>query len=297
MYRHDQISIGVDLTTLNQQAVANAWHVAEFLKEMSSTEVARRTRAGALVSDQRFGRGRHGDLGAFYAPFDWINTEADIVIVGITPGMRQAETALLTLRQRLITTALDDQSMARALNDAKKAASFEGPMRGIAAQLMDHFGFHHLFGLETTAELFGKAANRAHYTSVYRYPVLQEKAAQWRNYSGGEAPKSRANPLLARFVEEYLIPELMCFKSAWIVPFGPTPAAVLNDLGKKGIIDQNRILSGLNHPSGEQWNRHNCQLDRVDHAHCAKNVGCAKVQDRSRVLRSQMAALVGQQIG
>ena len=222
---------------LNHKAVAEARQVADFLATMSTAEVARSVQSGALVSDPHFGRGQHGELGAFYAPFDWLNAEADIVIVGITPGMRQAETALLKLRQKLSASRLDDQAMSRALSDAKKAASFEGSMRGIAAQLMDHFGFHKLFGLETTSELFGKAANRAHYTSVYRYPVLKENGHGWRNYSGGEDPKSRANPLLVRFVEEYLIPELSCFKSAWIVPFGPTPAAVLHDLGQRGVVD------------------------------------------------------------
>ena len=297
MYRQSLPDGATSPMSLNQKAIVAARQIADFLAAMKTDEVTRGVENGSFVSDQHFGRGRHGELGAFYSPFDWINTDADIVIVGITPGMRQAETALLQLRQKLLGSRLDDQAMASALSDAKKAASFEGPMRSIAAQLMDHFGFNKLFNLETTAELFGTAANRAHYTSVYRYPVLKEKGHQWRNYSGGEDPKSRANPLLVRFVEEYLIPELDCFKRAWIVPFGPTPAAVLHDLGKRGIVDKARILSGLNHPSGEQWNRHNCQLDRVDHADCAKNVGCAKVQDRSRALRSRITELLGQQNG
>ena len=35
-----------------------------------------------------------GDLSVYYAPFDYINTEAKIVICGITPGFQQAILAL-----------------------------------------------------------------------------------------------------------------------------------------------------------------------------------------------------------
>ena len=42
------------------------------------------------------------DYRAFYAPFDWINDEADIVLVGVTPGKQQAVEALQSLRKALL---------------------------------------------------------------------------------------------------------------------------------------------------------------------------------------------------
>lgn len=35
-----------------------------------------------------------GDITTFYAPFDYINTQAKIVLCGITPGLQQASRAL-----------------------------------------------------------------------------------------------------------------------------------------------------------------------------------------------------------
>ena len=40
----------------------------------------------SALRDDALGLVREGDYSAFFAPFDWINDEADIVIVGVTPG-------------------------------------------------------------------------------------------------------------------------------------------------------------------------------------------------------------------
>ena len=109
------------------------------------------------------------DYRAFYAPFDWINDEADIVLVGVTPGKQQAVEALQSLRKALLAGKNFDE----AAHLAKEAASFKGTIRTLGARLMDHFRLNHVFGLRSTIELFGSENGRAHYTSVLRYPVLR----------------------------------------------------------------------------------------------------------------------------
>jgi hypothetical protein len=158
-------------------------------------------------------------------------------------------------------------------------------MRLIAATLMDHFGLHRLFDLPSCSDLFGAAARRVHYTSVFRFPVLRVQNGKWRNYSGTSWANSK---LLRATVEEHLIPELTTLRQAWLIPFGPIPSEVLDGLGRRGVIDPAKVLSGLNHPSGTQWNRHNCQLDRADHQACAPNVGCKTIQARSEALRARV---------
>ncbi|GEC59329.1 hypothetical protein ABIF38_008713 [Bradyrhizobium japonicum] len=116
------------------------------------------------------------------------------------------------------------------------------------AWLMDHFGLHRLFGLTFTLDLFGSAAHRAHYTSVLRYPVLK----RFGNYAGA-----------SRVIEETLADELAVLPKAWLVPFGPNAVRALEYLAAAGRIDDARILGGILHPGGQQWNRYNVQLGLV----------------------------------
>lgn len=172
-----------------------------------------------------------------------LNDKADIVIIGVTPGKQPALEALLSFRMALTGGASLDEAAQRA----KNAASFKGGMR-LDAWLMDHFGLHRLFGLTSTLDLFGSAAHRAHYTSVLRYPVLK----RFGNYAGD-----------SRVIEETLADELAVLPKAWLVPFGPNAVRALEYLAAAGRIDDARILDGILHPGGQQWNRYNVQLGLV----------------------------------
>jgi hypothetical protein len=44
----------------------------------------------SALRDDALGLVQQGDYSAFFAPLDWINDKADIVIVGVTPGKQQA---------------------------------------------------------------------------------------------------------------------------------------------------------------------------------------------------------------
>jgi hypothetical protein len=50
----------------------------------------------SALRDDELGLVREGDYSVFFAPFAWINDEADIVIVGVTPGKQQTLEALLS---------------------------------------------------------------------------------------------------------------------------------------------------------------------------------------------------------
>jgi len=63
---------------------------------------------------------RSGQLATYYAPFEHVNTAARVVLVGITPGLFQAQKALEQLRAGL-RSGLSD---ADALRQAKEVASF-----------------------------------------------------------------------------------------------------------------------------------------------------------------------------
>ena len=56
----------------------------------------------------------------YYAPFEYINTAAKVVLCGITPGLQQATIALLTAGSALRA----GQNVEAALAQAKNTASF-----------------------------------------------------------------------------------------------------------------------------------------------------------------------------
>ncbi|MGA8900777.1 MAG: hypothetical protein WB528_14965, partial [Bradyrhizobium sp.] len=97
-----------------------------------------------------------------YAPFDHINTGADIVIVGITPGKQQMREAIDEARRAMMLGLSDAEVLARA----KVYASFAGSMRTNLVKLMDAVGVNRLLGIASTASLWGEDSHRAHFTSA-----------------------------------------------------------------------------------------------------------------------------------
>lgn len=266
--------------SLTTSARARLEHYAPAVLAVSEDEIdaAISSDGPSHFRDEVLSLGSEGDYSVFYAPFDWVNDGADIVIVGVTPGRQQASDALKVLRRAL----LEGKSPDEAAKLAKESASFKGNMRSLGARLMDHFGLHELFALTSTIELLGAARARAHYTSALRYPVLKRRG----NYAGDS--RLLARPLLRRMVEEHLAGELAGMPDAWVVPFGPTALLAVEALAKKGGIDEARVLGGILHPGGQQWNRHNVQLGLVDEAAAMKVPGGPEVLRRSALLRTKV---------
>ncbi len=75
-----------------------------------------------------------------YAPFDHVNTGADIVIVGITPGKQQMREAIEEARRAMKLGLSDAEVLARA----KVHASFAGSMRKNLVRLLDAVGLNRL---------------------------------------------------------------------------------------------------------------------------------------------------------
>ena len=54
---------------------------------------------------------REGALSVYYAPFEWVNPKARVVLVGITPGMVQAANALAEAQRAMTEGASDRKSV------------------------------------------------------------------------------------------------------------------------------------------------------------------------------------------
>ncbi len=223
-----------------------------------------------------------GAFSSFYAPFDWVNDQARVIIVGVTPGLVQAEESLIALK-RALKAGLSAELAAK---QAKQASSFKGPMRRLGARLMDHFGLNDLFGLPSTIQLFSSAASIAHYTSVLRYPVLQHG----KNFSGDKRILKRS--WMKSMIDGPLAEEMSRLPEAWIVPFGPAAHLALEYLAEKEIVDPERILGGILHPSGKQWNRYNVQFGITTGEAVDAVNGGPEVLRRSNELRNKVSRLL-----
>jgi hypothetical protein len=187
-----------------------------------------------------------GGLQTFYAPFDYVNTQARIVLCGITPGLQQASRALDEARKQLRQGASVDQ----ARQAAKETASFAGAMRTNLINMLDHVGVHRLLGVDSCARLFDTHRHLVHYTSALRYPVFLDG----QNYSGSPAMLSRSS--LRHQVETHLAEEMKTLGPLCLyVPLGPKVTEVFQHLQVKGLLKPEQLLDGLPHPSGANAER------------------------------------------
>src|SRR5215475_11609735 len=76
---------------------------------------------------------QQGALSVFYASWDWVNTAAKVMLVGITPGYFQATEALREA-QRCLRRGLPNEQVLRRANEV---GSFSGPMRANLVTMLD----------------------------------------------------------------------------------------------------------------------------------------------------------------
>ena len=181
-----------------------------------------------------------------YAPFDFMNATARVVIVGITPGLSQAQIAFESVRAALI----GGKSIEQAAKEAKTSASFAGPMRSNLCSMLDTIGLPAVLEIPNTAALFDQSADLLHCTSVIRYPVFVND----HNY-GGSNPYAWKHPALLAYIENVLAAELEAVAGSLIVPLGKAAERAIRYLVWSHRLDERRCLIGLPHPSGGNGHR------------------------------------------
>ena len=120
-----------------------------------------------------------GEERIYYAPFDYVNPEARLFIVGITPGEIQMNNMLVEAA-RLIHQGLSDDEVLRR---CKAVGSFSGPMRKNLVELMDEAGIAEFLDVETTAQLFSNKQELVNLTSCIRYPTFAVKNGKESNFN------------------------------------------------------------------------------------------------------------------
>lgn len=213
---------------------------APIIRSLSASELG-----GTATLNSKLLLAKDGNLEVCYAPFEYVNPQARLVIVGITPGRTQMLNALKEARRQLDTGA-DDIT---ALIAAKQTGAFSGAMRSSLVSLLDSIGLNRWLGINSSDMLFSSAKHLVQTTSVLRNPVF----INGQNYNG--TPNMLRQPLLRDQLLTYFGEDVRQLPNAMFVPLGDKVAEALNFLADRGLFDRNRILDGLPHPSGANAER------------------------------------------
>ena len=181
---------------------------------------------------------QEGPLSVYYAPFEWVNHQAKVVLVGITPGKTQATNALAEAQRGLRGGVATQEVLRRA----KQTGAFSGAMRPNLIALMDSIGLPRVLSLRSCADLFEAAPHLLQTASVLQFPVF----VNGENYNG--TPDIIRTPMLRQFLLTHFLPVLNELPDAALIPLGPVPTKALSWLVREGYVSGRRVLEGLPHP-------------------------------------------------
>jgi hypothetical protein len=183
-----------------------------------------------------------GSVTVRYCPFDFVNRNARVVIVGITPGLHQMYLSCREAQEALAEGLTGDDVLRRACD----VGSFAGSMRTNMVAMLDEIGLPRSLGISTTRELFEERSDLLHSTSALVYPVF------WHGKNYGGSPNPLTVPLLQAFVERVFTSDLAMLPDALIIPLGRTVAGLLRAEVDRGANQRRAVPVRLPAPLGRQ---------------------------------------------
>lgn len=193
---------------------------------------------------------KENNIEIYYAPHnEYINKEAKIFIIGITPGFQQMSTAIKAARDGF-EKGLRIEEIQQI---CKREGRFSGSLRKNIISMLDDLGLNKLLNIESCSELFGDKDKLIHTVSLIPYPVFVKR----ENYTG-HTPKLIKSKFLMEYVcnnfkEEFN--NLTNSSEILLIPLGKAVEEVLDKLVEEKIISESQILKGFPHPSGANVNR------------------------------------------
>jgi hypothetical protein len=187
-------------------------------------------------------------IAVYYAPFDFVNTNAKIVLIGITPGESQMQRAWSAAKAAMRMGS----EIGAAISEVKRLSSFNDKRNQMRPNLyaqIEHWGIDRWLGLNSGASLFSEGWRFVQTTSLIQFPTF----LRGKNYEGKNPPALK-HDFLRRVVYERLVPELQSISDALLVPLGGTVEAVIRKLYAEGQL-KNPCVYGMLHPSGNNTYR------------------------------------------
>ena len=185
----------------------------------------------STITNKNFLIKREYNIEIYYAPFDYINSKAKIMIVGITPGLQQ------------MLQSFEAVNEGRSLKEVKDLSSFKGSMRTTLIKYLDALNINKKLKIKSCESLFNINSKYLHSTSLIKYPVFDKG----RNYSGSGLLKKK---ILLDFLEAHFVKELKKLDKTIIVPLGNTVSSTIDYLNNEFKLNLKCFLKGFPHPSG-----------------------------------------------
>lgn len=249
---------------------------APVIRSLSSAELA-----GAPALFEKLLLAREGNVEVSYAPFEHVNPAARVVIVGITPGKTQMLNAIREARRQLDKGA----NPFEVLKAAKQTGAFSGAMRPNLVGLLDSIGLNRWLGIASCDALFGSASHLVQTASVLRNPVF----VGGENYNG--TPNMTRHPLLQGQLLSQFGEDIKAWPRAVFVPLGDKVAEALGYLADRGLLERDRILNGLPHPSGANAERIAYFLGKKDREALSTKTDPEKLDKAKSLMISRVLAL------
>jgi hypothetical protein len=177
---------------------------------------------------------------------EYINKDAKIFIVSITPGWLQMERSIYTAR-KCLTQNMNYDEIAKI---CKIECRLYGTSRSNTISMLNELKLNNYLGIEDCEDLFRYENTDLHTTSIIKHPVFINK----ENYNGHN-PKILKSNILREYVYNDFLDELEKLNEIFIIPLGKSVEEVMKQLIKEKIINENQCLFGFPHPSGANGHR------------------------------------------
>ena len=185
----------------------------------------------STIINSKFLINTENNIKIYYAPFDYINPKAKIMIVGITPGLQQMLQSFEVIND------------GKSLKEVKDLSSFKGSMRTALIKYLDELEVNKKLKIKSCESLFNKNSKYLHTTSLVKYPVFDKG----KNYTGSNILKKK---MLLEFIEKNFLQELKTLNKTIIIPLGNTVSSTIEYLNNKYDLKLRCFLKGFPHPSG-----------------------------------------------
>lgn len=194
------------------------------------------------VGNSIFALGTESRYQLQYIPFEHVNRDARLVVVGITPGMNQLRLAYEAAKVGLNANWGNEKT----LEYIKQQGAFGGSaMRPNLLKMLRHFDFERLLGIGDVTSLWGSNSHLLQTTSVVPHAAF--KSGKMFAGSFDEVMRSR---LLRECFEESFLPTLAELSpDAMYVGLGPCPLDALKWCADRGLIKRSQLLGAFCHPS------------------------------------------------